>query len=159
MKVYLIYRHGINGFQPFLYAFTNDKKIKESFMKERKKEMFACTTKELTEKEYKRLCNHNSGYILGRRGFETKSSSSFNDKTNVFITATMAEEISVYSAEDKVMVQMSKFIDYESRYFNSDILKALSVLLYFNIQKFTLNGLNDWFLEGLSKEEIFYDDY
>lgn len=136
MVVYFIYKHGLN-FQPFLYALTDKKKLKDSFMKERKKSMFVVKEKELTKDEFINVCKHHGNYILDKRGFETKSPFKKLSNTSViWLTATDYEEIDVIKKEDTVLLELSRFMDNEAKAFNSDILKALNKLHYFEIYKF-----------------------
>lgn len=136
MKIYLIYLL-TKGLHPSLYALTTKKYLKDAFLSERKKDMFAVKEKDISKDEYNLLMSQNSGYILGRRGFET-SSSSFDTitRTTIYLTATLEEEISVFTQADKAIQQLAKHTNVYSKYFNNKILEALNVLKYFNIYKY-----------------------
>ena len=110
-KVYFIYKHDkINS--PSLYAITDKKELKKSFMEERKKSLFVVKSRELSKDEFKQIMKESRSYLLGRRGFETKPSSSYSvlqKKTTVFITATEYEEMDVFIKTDSVILEISKF--------------------------------------------------
>ena len=157
MKVYFIYLHNIDGFSPWLYAFTDSKKLNDSFIKERKKDMFTSVKKEITEEEFLSIKKKYSGHILRRRGFTTKSSSSISSKVTIKITATEAEEIEVYTKEDMCMDVLSKHTDDEAQYFNDDIINALHILHYFEALSYNqekVYGFRNFFLEGLPPFEV-----
>lgn len=157
MKVYFIYLHNIDGHSPWMYAFTDKKELKDSFIKERKKDKFIAVKKDITEDEFKKLKKNYSGHILGRRGFETKSSSSSSTKIIVKMTCTQAEEESVYTKEDTCFSVLAKYTDEISRYFNDELILALHKLHYFEAEQYekqNVIGMRDYFLEGLPPFEI-----
>lgn len=147
MNVYFIYRHGKHVAEPYLYAVTDKKELKDSFLLERKKSMFIAKKKDIDKSEYKHFIAEHSGYVLGRRGFETSTSSSSFNRTHVYLTATAREEMDVYVNADRAVLEVGKYTKEYSRCFNSNILRALDTLHYFEIYKFRNN------------EEFHYDDY
>ena len=152
MKVYFIYLHGIDSFSPWLYAITDNKKLKDSFIYERKKDMFISKKKEMTKEEYKLFSASHSGHVLGRRGFETKSSSSLSRSEIVYLTSTNAEESSVYTKEEEIFSLLGKNTDESAIFFKPKLLDALNMLHYFESMKFEniMTMRNDYFLEGVN---------
>lgn len=136
MTVYFIYKHG-NNIHPFLYAITDKKKLKESFMKERKKSMFVVKEKIMTKDEFLEICKHHGRYLLAERGFETSSPfPKLSSSSVIWLTTTDYEEMDVITKEDVVILELGKFTDDESKAFNKDLLQALDKLHYFEIYKF-----------------------
>jgi hypothetical protein len=146
MKAYFIYRHDGNGINPYLYAVTDNKELKNSFIKERKKNLFTVVKKDLNQKDYKSFINEHHGYVLGRRGYETSASSSLS-KIHVFLTSTMNEEMDVYTKADMVILDVGRNTQEYCCCFNEKLLNALNILHYFEIYKFK------------NKEEYLYEDY
>lgn len=155
MLVYLIYKKPENS-EPSLYAFTDKKYLKESFCEEREMSLFSVVDREVSKEEYKHLSRSLHSYILGRRGFETNSSSSVlvSKKTHVYITATETEEMDVFIKSDVVMYEMAKHTDLIVKYFKDDIIKALNTIHYFEIYKFANPDDMDYFIEGVSPYTI-----
>ena len=151
MTVYFIYKH--DQFSPFLYAVTDKKYLKKSFMEERKKSMFTAIEKIISKEEFLEFCKHHSKYLLGRRGFRTNSPSSFNNDAIVYLTATDYEEMDVVTKEDCVFLEIGRYTDEEAKVFNKDILKALNILHYFEIYKFVNDNHceYDYFVRGVDK--------
>ena len=136
MIVYFIYKL-TNGLHPYLYALTDKENLKDDFIFERKKNMFLVKEKDLSKSEYKSLLSQNSKYILGRRGYETSSSSFYKiARTHIYITSTQIEEMSVFTQADKAIMQLARSTDSYSKYFNNEIINALNILKYFEIYKY-----------------------
>lgn len=153
MKVYFIYLNDkINT--PSLYAITDDKNLKNSFMEERKKSLFIVKQKEIDKKDYKNFISRHDGYLLGRRCFETKSSSSelLKNRAVAYITATWSEEMRVHTSMDKVVLEISRFTDEYSGAFNKKILSALNTLLYFDVlaYKCDMTGNSSYLTSGFN---------
>lgn len=149
MTVYFIYKH--DSFHPFLYAVTDKKQLKTSFMEERKKSMFIVKEKSITKEEFLEFCKRHSKYLLGRRGFRTNSPSSFYNDTVVYLTATDYEEMDSITKEDQVFFEIGKYTDEDAKAFNKKILNALNKLHYFEVYKF-INELccyHDSFVSGV----------
>ena len=150
MTVYCIYKKGNSiSDSPFLYAFTEKKNLKDTFLEERKKDMFICKKHDITEKEYKELkSNHGSSLYLTRKGFRT--SHTIGEMDIVYMTIILGEDMDVFTNSDKVISEIAKYTDPISRSFNKELLKALDTLEYFNIQKFSSTPTDeDWFLRGV----------
>ena len=134
--IYFIYKND-KVFEPFLYAITDNKKYAKSFLKERKKSMFVCKEKYVSDKEYKDIFSKHSGYLLNRRGFLTKSYNNSLKGTEIaYLTTTNKEEMDVYLKADSVMQMLCKYTDNISYAFNNELLNALNTLHYFEILKF-----------------------
>ena len=139
MTVYFIYKHGKHVNTPFLYAVTDNKELKDTFIKERKKNMFKVMKKDIKKDDYKQFLYDHKSYELGRRGFETRSSSSNNllcKKEYVYLVATGYEEMEVYVKSDTVILEIGKYTREYAQTFNKKILHALNKLHYFEIYKF-----------------------
>ena len=159
MKIYFIYKHG-GLLQPSLYAITDKKKLKNSFIKERKKDIFTVKEKEVTKEELTMILRNHSSYLLGRHGFETQSmSSDLPKKCYIYLTTTFKEEIDVVEKEDSIFLYLGKLIDDDAKFFNEKLLKALNELHYFEIYKFVnqIYMYNDYFVKGV--EEIYTGKY
>ena len=151
MTVYFIYKHG-ESFEPFLYAITDKKKLKDSFVKERNKHMFVVKEKELTKDEFTIICSNHGKYILGRRGFETQSHSpNLQSKSVIYITTTFQEEMDVIEKDDTIFLSLGKFTDECAKYFNKKLLAALNTMYYFEIYKFVneVYCYHDYFVRGV----------
>lgn len=149
MTIYFIYKNE-PPISPFLYAFTTKKYLRDSFKEERKKDIFVIKEKEISKQEYKNLLQHNKQYELGRRGYETKaSSSSLSKKVQIYLTSTEYEEMDVFVKADHVFTELGKYTDPYAKAFNSDVLRALHNLHYFEIMKFC--DADDYFLGGISE--------
>lgn len=136
MTVYFIYKHGPE-IHPYLYALTDKKKLKNSFMKERKKSMFVVKEKTMERSDFLNICKTHSKYLLAERGFETNSPfRHLSSSTVIWLTTTDYEEMNVITKEDVVILELGKYTDDISRAFNTDLLKALDKLHYFEIYKF-----------------------
>ena len=144
--------HNVESFSPWLYGITNNKKVKDSFMKERKKDLFISKKQEISKEKYKFICDKYSGHILERRGFETKPSSSLVSKQLVYLTTTAAEEIAVYTKEDDIFKLLSNHTDDDAQFFNVDILDALHTLHYFEAMRYGYDMIyrDSSFLEGVN---------
>ena len=157
MTVYFIYKNDkINA--PFLYAITDNKKLKNSFMKERKKSLFVVKEKEMEKEEFKEILKFHDKYLLGRHGFETKhvSSNKFEKSTNVFLTTTRYEEMDVFTKSDKVILEIGRLTHEYAKCFNTKMLKALDTLHYFEIYKFKNDVFEDYdyFVDGVEPFSI-----
>lgn len=157
MKVYFIYKNDkINN--PHLYAITDKKDLKNSFMEERKKSLFVVKKKELEKDEYKEFIRNHSTYLLGRRWFETKpsSSNSLEKRAVAYITATQSEEMDVFMKMDDVLLEISKFTDEASIAFNTKLLHALNKLMYFEIKKYReiIYNTYNYFTDGVEYAPI-----
>lgn len=150
MTVYFIYKHS-DGLEPYLYAITDKKDLRDSFFQERKKSMFISKKKEITKDKYTIICSRYSQYILGRKGYKTKSFSSLNDTEIVYLVSTNKEESSIIEKEDKVFLHIGQFTDEDAKYFNDEILKALDTLMYFDMYKYTnlMYNIDDYFTSGI----------
>lgn len=142
--VYMIYRHG-NDMHPFLYAYTDKKELRDSFLSTRKSKLFTSMKKELTKEQFTLFRRDHSSLELGKRGFETSSDSL--GKTVIYITATAGEEMDVFINADRVFMELGKFTDPIAQAFNKKILKALTKLKYFEIYK--MDNPNDFFVSGV----------
>ena len=152
MTVYFIYKHSEN-IHPFLYAITDKKRLKDSFMKERKKSLFVVKEKSVTKEQFLNICKNHGRYLLGRRGFYTNSpSSSFSAKSIIYLTTTEYEEMDVITKEDTVILELGRYTDEDARAFNVKLLKALHELHYFEIYKFVNDYYcqDDYFVKGIS---------
>ena len=152
-KVYFIYKNDkINS--PHLYAITDKKELKKSFLNERKKSLFIVKERELNKDEFNEIMKKHSSYMLGRRGFETKFPSSYNslkNVTTVYLTATDYEEMDVFTKTDNVILELSKYTDEESEVFNDKLLKALDTIMYFYCMQYGNTVVNsyNYFLDGI----------
>jgi len=151
MTVYFIYKHGPN-IHPFLYAITDKKKLRDSFMKERKKSMFIVREKIMNKEEFLEICKHHSRYLLGERGFETNSPfPKLSSSSVIWLTTTDYEEMDVITKEDAVILDLGKYTDDISVAFNKDLLSALEKLHYFEIYKFVneVQCFHNYFVAGV----------
>lgn len=154
MTIYFIYKHGEN-IHPYLYALTDKKKLKDSFIKERKKDMFIVKEKDISKSDFFILCKTHSKYLLNRHAFETNSPfKNISEKAVIYLTTTDYEEMDVIMKEDKVILDISRFTDYEAKAFNKDLLIALNNLHYFEINKFANIHENNYFLSGVKTFDI-----
>ena len=152
MTVYFIYKHGKNIDTPYLYAITDNKRIKDKFFRERKKSMFKSIEKDMDKNLYKKFLSEHKSYELWRRGFETSSPDGLGKKAHIFLIATAYEEMNVVTQNDRVIMEIGKYTDEIARTFNKDLLKALNKLYYFEIYKFCNSdfyGCNDYFVRGV----------
>ena len=162
MTVYFIYKHGKYVNTPYLYAVTDKKYLKDSFMKERKKNMFKSIKKDMSKDTYKKFLYEHKSYELGRRGFQTNPASSDNlyKKQQVYLTATGYEEMDVFMKSDKVILEVGKLTHEYAETFNRELLEALHKLHYFEIYKFRNRELYDYdpeFTMGVSSFNESYD--
>lgn len=145
-KVYFIYKNDkINS--PSLYAITDKKDLKNSFMKERKKSLFVVKERELNKDEYNEIMKSSRSYLLGRRGFVTKPSSGYStlkERCEVYLTATSKEEMDVFIKTDAVMLEVSKYTDEVSEVFNTKLMKALNTLKYYDLLAYRNNVYNTY---------------
>lgn len=149
MTVYFIYKHG-DDIRPFLYAITDKKKLKDSFMNERKKSLFVVKEKEMTREAFLNVCKYHGKYLLGKRGFETRSPfPDVSSSTIIWLTTTDYEEMDVFTKEDSVILSLGKFTDDIACAFNKDLLKSLDMLHYFEIYKFVNDRRYSYFVEGV----------
>ena len=152
-KVYFIYkRDKINA--PVLYAITDKKELKNSFVEERKKSLFVVKKREISKDEFIELMKQHSSYLLGRRGFVTKPSSEYSALKKlevVYITATQYEEMEVFTKTDSVILDLSKYTDEISACFNRKLIEALYTLKYYDVVSYCNNMLNtyNYFTEPL----------
>jgi hypothetical protein len=143
------------GLTPILYAFTNDKELYQAFKEERDMKKFIIQKKEIKEDEYKKFADKYRGCVLGRRGYLTKPPSSdyLGKRYHLKIVSTWDEEMQSYIQGESVYHFLREYIDPIATYFNTDILKALNTLGYFNVMKFVTPELN--FLDGVIDRENF----
>lgn len=152
-KVYFIYkRDKVNA--PILYAITDKKELKNSFIEERKKSLFVIKSREISKDEFRDLMREHSSYLLGRRGFVTKPSSEYSglQKTDVvYITASQFEEMEVFTKTDSIVLDISRYTDEIAACFNRKVMKALYTLKYYDIVSYRNNMLNtyNYFTEPL----------
>lgn len=70
MKVYMIFKRN-KGFEPTLYAYTDDKKLMKKFMSIRRDDMFFVKKEEMDEDEFKEYRKSNYGNKIGLASFTT----------------------------------------------------------------------------------------
>ena len=149
MTVYFIYKHG-QDIHPFLYAITDKKKLKDSFVKERKKSLFVVKEKDMTKEQFLQLCSQHGKYLLGKRGFETQSPfPELSSSSVIWLTTTDYEEMDVFTKEDTVLVSLGRYTDDIACAFKKELLKALDLLHYFEIYKFVNDRRYSYFVEGV----------
>lgn len=147
---YLIYMKR-PGITPFLYAITSNKKLKDSFLRERNPKLFFCRKKELDKEGENILCLQSRGKILTKQAFTTRNSDG-NQEVELIVTAD--EDMGTYTHDTDILKIVSKFIDHEVCNVTDDILKALNTLSYFTIMNY-VSEISDPFLDGVEVEEPF----
>lgn len=118
------------GLTPTLYAVTDKKKLKDSFLRERNPKLFFCKKKSLNKYE-----DLNVKEILRRRMLHKSFLITKDDigKHEVKIVLTEDEELECYTGDSIALKEISKHVDYQMMYANDDLLKSLNTLLYFHI--------------------------
>ena len=135
-QVWFFYRHDLGT--PYLYAYTEKRKLAESFENERNKKIFIKKEKELSKEQWNLFQSHHGSYRLERRGFETGSD--LFGKQYVYLVATAMEELSVITKADTVFYEIAKYtMDMEVRCFRKELLRALADLYFFELNKFRGN--------------------
>ena len=152
MKAYFIYRVD-TPYEPYLYAVTDLKELKKSFLRERKKGMFKSVTKNLTSEEWYEFYRDHNRYILASRGYYTKAENS-SKSVFVIITSTMYEEDDTFIKADRALLEVGRHTDEIALACNNEILWALNELNYFEIYKFTNMTEHQPFLDGISPYEL-----
>ena len=136
MNVYFIYKRN-NGLLPELYGVTDNKEIRDVFLKDRDKTLFISLKKDFTKKDYKLFLSDHYGYELKYRNFDTD-----DEKANgplgksVSIVTTFNEEMQTYLKQDRVYEILAEYTNDFVTLFNDELLEALNLLGYFNIYKF-----------------------
>lgn len=144
--LYFIYMHR-NNFTPTLYAITDKKELKDSFLSERNPDLFITKKKKVTYKQKVYIMKELNGRILANRGFVTKDKK--GETTQVVLTVTESEDIDTYSYSDlQVFEFINRFTNPIAECFKDELLDALYDLLYFHIMSYY--DMENPFLDGIS---------
>ena len=147
-----------------LYAFTNDKKVREEFKNTRDMNNFIEIVTKVTKEEYKEFGNANSGALLNYYKYE--SHKGYNDEKNVRmndiqVLSTWNEKEAVNACLDNNVSSINENVAYDILFpfmFKMEYIKALGKLMYLDIWKYY--GSIEKFKEFLTEEELEYvDDY
>ena len=138
---------------PFLYAITDKKELKDSFLRERNPN-FICKKYKLNKESEIEVKKQIPNRILTKSGFETSDK---NGKHNIYLTVTSEEEIETFSHDDDILNIIERNIDRELCYANTDVTKALYQLLYFDFMKFM--DYVDPFLDGVGNDDVPFTNY
>ena len=149
---YFIYKVN-NDLTPFLYAITDKKELKDSFLSERNPN-FICKKNKVDKETEIELKKRVSQRILVKSAFETSDDDGIHD---VYLTVTREEEFETFSHDNEILNIIEKNIDREFCYANKEISKALYQLLYFDFMKFI--DYSDPFLDGIGNDEIQFSNY
>ena len=148
--LYFIYMHG-DKFTPRIYAITDKKELKDSFLSERNPDLFIAKKKKVTQEEKVSIMMNLNGRMLSNRGFVTKDED--GEKTEVILTVTEEEDIDTYSYSDEQVFEfINKFTNPIAECFKDNILEALHELLYFHIMKFY--DSENPFLDGIGSNRL-----
>lgn len=149
MKLYLFYKK-IEGLEPSLYAYTDDKDLYKEFKKDRDMNIFEVKKLEVTEEQFLFYENKYRGYVLGRRGYQTSpsSSNSLQKRDHVFIVSTYKEEMDTYMKSDDITSFLYKYTNSLSFDVNEELMNALNTLGYYKVMKMG-NSDSLPFLEGV----------
>ena len=148
--LYFIYMHG-DKFTPRIYAITDKKELKDSFLSERNPNLFIAKKKKVTQEEKVSIMMNLNGRMLSNRGFVTKDED--GEKTEVILTVTEEEDIDTYSYSDEQVFEfINKFTNPIAEYFKDDILEALHELFYFHIMNFY--DTKNPFLDGIASNRL-----
>ena len=142
--------HG-DKFTPRIYAITDKKELKDSFLSERNPDLFIAKKKKVTQEEKVSIMMNLNGRVLSNRGFVTKDED--GEKTEVILTVTEEEDIDTYSYSDEQVFEfINKFTNPIAECFKDSILEALHELLYFHIMKFY--DSENPFLDGIASNKL-----
>ena len=142
--------HG-DKFTPRIYAITDKKELKDSFLSERNPNLFIAKKKKVTDEEKVSIMMALNGRMLSNRGFVTKDED--GEKTEVILTVTEEEDIDTYSYSDEQVFEfINKFTNPIAECFKDSILEALHELLYFHIMKFY--DSENPFLDGIGSNRL-----
>ena len=142
--------HG-DKFTPRIYAITDKKELKDSFLSERNPDLFIAKKKKVTQEEKVSIMMNLNGRMLSNRGFVTKDED--GEKTEVILTVTEEEDIDTYSYSDEQVFEfINKFTNPIAECFKDNILEALHELLYFHIMKFY--DSENPFLDGIGSNRL-----
>lgn len=151
MKVYVFYMvANSTGLLdvPRMYAVTHKKHIAQGFKESRNMKYFLLKEYEQDDDEFKLHADKYRNYILGTRGFTTRSKDSINGQETVYITATQGEEEHTYIQSENVTFELGKHTVDNSEIFNDDIVKSLNDLQYFEMYRFYRDS-DAYFYSGL----------
>ena len=148
--LYFIYMHG-DKFTPRIYAITDKKELKDSFLSERNPDLFIAKKKKVTDEEKVSIMMTLNGRVLSNRVFVTKDKN--GEKTEVILTVTEEEDINAYSYSDEQVFEfINRFTNPIAECFKDDIIEALHELLYFHIMNFY--DTKNPFLDGIASNRL-----
>lgn len=153
MKIYLIYKRVECEEQSTLYAFTTKAYIKDRFVEERRKDVFRVREKELSKSLFRSFLSKYKSLELSIKSFETRDLNITGERYKtkyIQFVASYKEELDVFIKSDQVIYEIGKNTTSCAQYFNSELIRALYILLYFDIYKFAKGiYINDSFAECL----------
>ena len=98
--LYFIYMHG-DKFTPRIYAITDKKELKDSFLSERNPNLFIAKKKKVTQEEKVSIMMNLTGRVLSNRGFVTKDEDGDNPVLGQFQQQSMTpywEQLKMFAA-------------------------------------------------------------
>ena len=144
-KWYFIYMKR-SGLTPTLYAITDKKKLKDSFLSERNPNLFVCKKKLLDSNEVINVKSSLGQRMLYDREFETSDDEGIH---KVHLVVTEKEDIDSYTHDNKALEILGRNTNPELMCANDSITNALHTLLYYHVMSF-VTGNDDPFLDGVS---------
>lgn len=141
----MFYKIPPEGFvvEPNLYAFTNNKKYKDKFIKQRDMSKFMYKKiEDISKDEYFKLVAKYRGYELHEGTFKTVNE--FDVKTSVTLVCTYKEEESTVLSDWCDLFDDIKERLVDAQIFKEDYIKALGLLEYFNVYLFYNGKARYW---------------
>lgn len=149
MTVYFFYRVD-PGMYPYLYGFTNEKNIMKKFKEQRNMKLFYMKTQEMKKDQYKDILKIHGHCRLQEKQYLTKNKNQINNLGVIRIVSTDSEEMSIYTNESNISMELGKLTHSYAYTFQPKLLEALTKLQYFYFRKMRDDfPLNDPFLSGV----------
>lgn len=140
---------------PLLYAWTIKKRDMKMFKDQRDMEVFLMKSKKIDkdDEKFRKFSLDNNQTMLTKRDMYTKSKINDQNKCIISVLCTWNELQRVYTHEDTIYAELSKYLTNSYEYLQDKLRISLNKIAYRDVRDFMLASKFGGYFESVNKDD------